>query len=406
MSEEGQRPGLGFGTRALRAATTPPQVDQKPDSVPIYNAVTYSTESAAELADVLGDTKPGYAYSRIDNPTATALSTTLAEIEGAESAYVFASGMAAIHATFVALLKQGDHVVAARQIYGSVQHLLDKILPRFGIETTFVDATDLDAVAAAFRPSTRLLHVETIANPTIVVSDLAALIELGHSRGTTVSVDNTFASPWLCRPAELGADLVIEALTKWIGGHSDVLAGGVSGRADLIAAIRRVQIDTGGTIAPMSAFLVLRGIETLHVRMERHSANALALARHLEGAGLNTVSYPGLPSHPQFAVAQRQLRVGGGMMAFELADRATAERFLDALALPPRTASLGSVRTIAVHPPSSTHRQLDSAELAAIGIPDGLVRVSVGLEEIDDLIADFDQALAAAQARAAAGIGT
>lgn len=406
MSEEGKSVRLGFGTRALRAATTAPGVDQKPDSVPIYNAVTYSTDSAAELADVLGDTKPGYAYSRIDNPTATALATTLAEIEGAEAAYVFASGMAAVHATFVSLLKQGDHVVAARQIYGSVQHLLDKILPRFGIETTFVDATDLDAVAAAFRPNTRLLHIETIANPTIVVADLAALIELGHQRGVSVSVDNTFASPWLCRPAELGADLVIEALTKWIGGHSDVLAGGVSGRADLIAGIRKVQIDTGGTLAPMSAFLVLRGIETLHVRMERHSANALALARHLEASGLTTVSYPGLPSHPQFNVCQRQLRVGGGMMAFELADRGTAERFLDALELPPRTASLGSVRTIAVHPPSSTHRQLSSDELAAIGIPDGLVRVSVGLEEIDDLIADFDQALAAAQTRAAAGIGT
>jgi cystathionine beta-lyase/cystathionine gamma-synthase len=181
-----------------------------------------------------------------------------------------------------------------------------------------------------------------------------------------------------------------------------VLAGGVSGRADLIAQIRKVQIDTGGTIAPQSAFLVLRGIETLHVRMERHSENALAVARHLEAGGLSTVSYPGLPSHPQFSVAQRQLRAGGGMMAFELADRATAERFLDALALPPRTASLGSVRTIAVHPPSSTHRQMSSDELARIGIPDGLVRVSVGLEEIDDLIADFDLALARARTTAGA----
>ena len=402
MSEQGKRPGLGFGTRALRAATTAPRVDQKPDAVPIYQAVTFSAESAAELADVLGDKIPGYSYSRIDNPTSAALASALAEIEGAQAAYVFASGMAAVHATFVSLLKQGDHVVAARQIYGSVQHLLDKILPRFGVETTFVDATDPDAVEAAFTPRTRLLHVETIANPTIVVSDLAALIERAHRRGITVSVDNTFASPWLCRPAELGADLVIEALTKWIGGHSDVLAGGVSGRADLIAAIRLVQIDTGGTLAPQSAFLVLRGIETLHVRMERHSSNALALARHLEGSGLDTVYYPGLPSHPQFSVAQRQLRAGGGMLAFELADRRSAEAFLDALTLPPRTASLGSVRTIAVHPPSSTHRQLDSAELARIGIPDGLVRVSVGLEEIDDLIADFDQALAAARTTVAA----
>ncbi len=391
----------GFGTRALRAATNAPRVDQTPDAVPIYQAVTFSAESAGELADVLGDKVPGYSYSRIDNPTANALAAALAEIEGAQAGYVFASGMAAVHATFVSLLAQGDHVVAAKQIYGSVQHLLATVLPRFGVETTFVDATDPDAVEAAFRPNTRLLHIETIANPTIVLADLATLIERAHRRGVTISVDNTFASPWLVRPAELGADLVIEALTKWIGGHSDVLAGGVCGRADLIAAIRKVQIDTGGTLAPQSAFLVLRGIETLHVRMERHSSNALALARHLEAAGLTTVRYPGLPSHPQFQVAQRELRAGGGMLCFELPDRQAAETFLDALTLPPRTASLGSVRTIAVHPPSSTHRQMDSAQLASVGIPEGLVRVSVGLEEIDDLIADFDQALAAA-----AGLGT
>jgi methionine-gamma-lyase len=396
----------GFGTRALRAATNAPRVDQTPDAVPIYQAVTFSSDSAGELADVLGDKIPGYSYSRIDNPTSSALADALAEIEGAEAAYVFASGMAAVHATFVSLLGQGDHVVAAKQIYGSVQHLLSAVLPRFGVEVTFVDATDPDAVEAAFRPNTKLLHVETLANPTIVVADIAALIERAHRRGITVSVDNTFASPWLCRPAELGADLVIEALTKWIGGHSDVLAGSVSGRKDLIAAIRKVQIDTGGTLAPQSAFLVLRGIETLHVRMERHSANALALARHLEQSGLKTVRYPGLPSHPQYSVAQRQLNSGGGMMCFELADRSSAERFLDTLTLPPRTASLGSVRTIAVHPPSSTHRQMSSEQLAQVGIAEGLVRVSVGLEDIEDLITDFDQALAAARPGAAAGIGT
>ncbi|MEP7158438.1 MAG: aminotransferase class I/II-fold pyridoxal phosphate-dependent enzyme [Chloroflexota bacterium] len=398
MDERRRQSGLGFGTRALRAATKTPRVDQQPDAVPIYQSVTFSAETAAELAEVLGDQRPGYAYSRIDNPTSVALAAAVAEIEGAETGYVFASGMAAIHATFVSLLRQGDHVVAARQIYGSVQHLLDKILSRWGIDTTFVDATDPAAIEAAFRPNTRLLHVETLANPTIVVADLAVLIELAHGRGIIVSVDNTFASPWLCRPAELGADLVIEALTKWIGGHSDVLAGSVVGRKELIDDIRQVQIDTGGTLSPQSAFLVLRGIETLHVRMERHSSNALALARHLEASGVAPVHYPGLPSHPQFAVAQRQLRAGGGMLAFELADRHAAEALLDGLTLPPRTASLGSVRTIAVHPPSTTHRQLDAAALAAIGIPEGLVRVSVGLEEIDDLIADFDSALAAARA--------
>jgi O-succinylhomoserine sulfhydrylase len=389
----------GFGTRALAAATRSPAVPQQPDTVPIYQTVTFSSSSAAELADVLADRVPGYSYSRLDNPTATAVADAVAEVEGAEAGYAFASGMAALHAMFVSILRAGDHVVATRRIYGSVHDLLETVLGRFGVETTLVDATDPDAVEAALRPTTRLLHLETIANPTIVVADLATLIERAHRRGITVSVDNTFASPYLCRPVELGADLVVESLTKWIGGHSDVLGGVVVGRKDLVAEIRQVAINTGGNMAPFSAFLVLRGLETLHVRMERHSQTALALARHIEkDGGARAVWYPGLPSHPQYEVAQRQLRAGGGMLAFDLADREAAARLLDALSLTPRTASLGSVRTIAVHPSSTTHRQLDDAALERAGIPAGLVRVSVGLEDAEDLIADFDQALAAARA--------
>jgi len=394
VSDTRPRAGAGFGTRALAAATRAPAVDQQPDAVPIYQAVTFSARSAAELADVLGDRQSGYAYSRIDNPTSQALAEAIAEVESAEAAYVFATGMAAIHAAFASVLRAGDHVVASRQIYGSVQHLLENVLRRFGVETTFVDITDLAAVEAAFTPRTRLLHVETIANPTLTVADLPLLVALGHARGALVSVDNTFASPYLCRPAELGADLVVEALTKWIGGHSDVLGGSVAGRHELVAEVRRVQIDTGGGLAPFSAFLVLRGLETLHVRMDRHAQTALALARRIEASGLaSSVWYPGLPSHPQFDVAQRQLRSGGGMLAFEIGDRRKAAALLDALTLPPRTASLGSVRTIAVHPPSTTHRQLDAAALAAAGIPEGLIRVSVGLEDEADLLADFDNAL-------------
>ena len=403
MSDTRPSPRAGFGTRALAAASRNPVVEQQPDAVPIYQAVTFSAGSAAELADVLGDRRAGYSYSRIDNPTSKALADALAEVEGTAAAFVFATGMAAIHAAFIATLSAGDHVVAARQIYGSVQHLLENVLHRFGVETTFVDASDPDAVAAAFTPRTRLLHVETIANPTIVVADLGALIERAHARDILVSVDNTFASPYLCRPAELGADLVVEALTKWVGGHSDVLGGVVAGRRELIAKVRATQIDTGATLAPFSAFLILRGLETLHVRMERHSQTALALARLLEQRDVvRRLWYPGLASHPQFDVAQRQLSAGGGMLAFDVGDRQAAEVLLDALTLPPRTASLGSVRTIAVHPPSTTHRQLDAAALAAAGIPPGLIRVSVGLEDADDLLADFDQALTAARATVAA----
>jgi cystathionine beta-lyase/cystathionine gamma-synthase len=312
--------------------------------------------------------------------------------------------MAAINGLFTAFLSAGDHVIAANALYGSVSHALERVISRFGIETTFVDATDPGAVEAAFRPTTRLLHLETIANPTIVVTDIANLAERAHRRGVTVSVDNTFASPYICRPLELGADLVVESVTKWIGGHSDLMGGVVVGDRERIAAIRGVQVDTGATIAPLNAFLALRGLATLHVRMERHVANAQALARHLEQAELvRATYYPGLPSHPQFSVAQRQLRAGGGLLAIDVGDRQTAERVLDGLTIPPRTASLGSVRTMAVHPPSTTHRQLDTAALDRAGIPAGLVRVSVGLEDVDDLISDFDQALVAAgQASSAA----
>jgi cystathionine beta-lyase/cystathionine gamma-synthase len=386
----------------VAAATRAPKVDQQPDSVPIYQAVTFSAEDSAELGDILADRKPGYAYSRIDNPTSVALADALAELHGADAGFVFATGMAAAHAMFVALLRAGDHVVASSALYGSVQHLLQDRLGRLGIETTLVDVTDLAAVEAAFRPNTRVLHVETIANPTIVVADLTALADIAHRHGAAFTVDNTFASPYLCRPLEYGADLVFESCTKWLGGHSDVLGGVVVGDAKRIAAVRGVQIDTGATLAPLSAFLILRGIATLHVRMERHTENALALARALEtDATVQTVYYPGLPSHPQSAVAQRILSAGGGMLAFDLGDRAAAAIFLDALTIPPRTASLGSVMTMAVHPPSTTHRQLDGAALAAAGIREGLVRVSVGLEDIDDLITDFEHGLSAARAQVA-----
>jgi cystathionine beta-lyase/cystathionine gamma-synthase len=359
---------------------------------------TFSSESSAELGDILADRRSGYSYSRLDNPTAVALADALAELEGAEAGYTFASGMGAIHATLVTLLSAGDHVVSTRAVYGSTHELLDRLLRRFGVDTTFVDVTDPAAVAEAITPRTRVLYLETISNPTIVVADLPALAELAHRRGVTVVVDNTFASPYVCRPIELGVDLVVESCTKWLAGHSDVLAGAVVGSREQVDAIRRTQIDSGASLAPLSAFLVLRGIATLHVRMERHAQSALAIARHLEAADIvHAVYYPGLPSHPQFEVAQRLLRLGGGMLALDLGERAAAAAFIDALHLPPRTASLGSIHTICVHPPSTTHRQLDDAQLANAGIKPGLVRVSVGLEETEDLIADFEGGLAAAR---------
>jgi cystathionine beta-lyase/cystathionine gamma-synthase len=395
---------LGFGTRAIAAATRAPRVEQGTSAVPIYQSATFHAHDVDDYAALIGFERPGYTYSRIENPTATALADAFAELHGAETGFAFGTGMAAIHATILSLVRAGDRIVCTRAVYGSTRGLLDDVFGRLGVSVVYVDPTDLVAVEAALAAEpTRLLYAETIANPTTVVADLAALAELGHRHGATVIVDNTFASPYLCRPLELGADLVVESATKWLSGHSDVTAGVVAGPRERIEAIRDVSIDTGGIAAPFSAFLVLRGIQTLHVRMERHCASALTLARRLEGAAdIRTVAYPGLPSHPQAAVAQRQLRAGGGILSVDLGSRAQAAAFIDGLRIPPVTATLGSVVTYAVHPPTATHRQLDDEQLLAAGITPGLVRISVGLEDIEDLVADVERALDAA---VEAGVG-
>ena len=392
----------GFGTRAIASASAPPDVRQTGTSVPIYQAAAFAADDAQELADILGFRTPGYSYARIENPTADALGGAYAEISGAGAGFAFGSGMGAIHAALATLLRAGDRVVCTRAVYGSTRHLLTEVFGRFGVETVFVDPTDPAAVAAALAQPTRVLYLESISNPTIVVADLPALIAAGHAAGAAVVVDNTFASPYLVRPVELGADIVVESATKWLGGHSDVIAGVAAGSAELMAQVRAISVDTGGIVAPFSAFLVLRGIQTLHVRMEAHTRTATALARFLEARPeVVRVLYPGLPSHPQADVAARVLRTGGGMLAVDLGSRATAAAFIDRLTIPPRTASLGSVHTLAVHPPSHTHRQLDDAGLADAGIAQGLVRISVGLEDADDLIADMTQALDATRVTAA-----
>jgi cystathionine beta-lyase/cystathionine gamma-synthase len=390
----------GFNTRAIRASTRPPRVDQRPTSVPIYQSVTFSAEDAEELGAVTTGALPGYSYARIDNPTDTALAEAIAELEGGKAGYVLSSGMAAIHAALVSLVRAGDRIVSTKAVYGSTRSLLLNVLGPFGVRTEFVDATDLGAVERALSAEpTAVLYAETISNPTIVVVDHAALAELAHRHGARYVVDNTFASPYVCRPLELGADLVVESATKYLGGHSDVLAGTVAGPADLIREVRRVQIDTGATLAPFAAFLVLRGIATLGLRLERHAASATALATWLERQdGVTRVHYPSLASHPQHELAARQFNGSSGMFAFELAGGAPAARaFVDALSVPERTASLGSIHTMVVHPPSTTHRQLDEAGLAAAGIVSGLLRCSVGLEDVEDLEADFAVALEAAR---------
>ena len=393
--------GQGFSTRAIRAAHRQPRVDQRPTSVPIYQTVTFSSDDAAELGEVLTGQRHGYAYGRIDNPTTAAFARAVADLEGAEDGIALATGMAAIHAALVSLVSAGDRIVATTASYGTTRAQLDGVLRRLGVTTAFVDVTDLAAVEAALSAApARVLYAETIANPTIVVADHAELAALAHRHGAVYVVDNTFASPYLCRPVELGADLVVESATKYVSGHSDVLAGVVSGRRELVDAIRSVVVDTGATLAPHSAFLAMRGLSTLAIRMDRHAATAAALAAWLERqAGVTRVFHPSLASHPQRDVAARQLPAGGGMLAFELeGGREAGRAFIDALSVPELTASLGSVFTMVVHPPSTTHRQLDDAALAESGITAGLLRVSVGLEDLEDLVADFERGLAAARA--------
>jgi methionine-gamma-lyase len=378
-----------------------PTVSQTPTSVPIYQTATFASADADELGRVAADGRSGYAYSRISNPTTSALASAYAELAGGAAGVALASGMAAIHAALASVVRAGDRIVAPVALYGSTRAQLTRVFGGFGVRIDFVDTTDLDAVAAALAEApTRVLYAETIANPTTYLADHTALAELAHRHGADYIVDNTFASPYVCRPLELGADLVAESATKFLGGHSDVIAGVVAGSAERIAAVDRVQVDTGATLGPLEAFLVLRGILTLGLRAERHAATAAALAAWLERQdGVRSVLYPGLPSHPQHDVARRQFRhgVAGGMLAFEVeGGRAVGRAVIDALTLPELTASLGSVHTMVVHPPSTSHRQSSEAELLEAGITPGLLRVSVGLEDLEDLEADFEAALASA----------
>jgi cystathionine beta-lyase/cystathionine gamma-synthase len=383
----------GFSTRAIKAASRVPAAPQPPVNVPIYQTSTFEVADAAELAELLEFARPGHSYSRYSNPTHAALEEALAELEGAEACLVTASGMAAIHAVVLSQVRSGESLLIPRAVYGGVIGLATAVLDRSGIETRSVDTTDPSAVAAAIDEQTRLIWLETISNPTTAMADVAAIAGIARQRRVTVAVDNTFASPYLANPLSLGADLVVHSTTKYIGGHSDITGGALLGSAELVAAARKVLINAGGNAAPLEAFLALRGLKTLALRMERHSSNALAVARALEAVpGVARVLYPGLRSHPQHDLAMRTLRGGmaGGMLSVDLAGgRAAGEAFLSRLRIAVHATSLGSAETLCSHPASSSHRQLDDAALAAAGMTPGMVRVSIGLEDPDDLIADL-----------------
>jgi methionine-gamma-lyase len=387
-------PKRRFQTRAVHTQRLP-RIDQEPSSVPIFQSSTFRFETNERFAKAIRFDEPGYVYSRgYGNPTVDAFQAAMADLEETESAIGFASGMAAISTLLLTVAGAGSRIVAGSALYGGTVSVLRSMLPRFGVEVTFVDPTDLEAVRAAL-PGAALFYAETIVNPTTTVPDLAALAALCRDAGVPSAVDNTFASPYLCNPATLGFDVVLHSATKYIGGHADLIGGVLCTNEDLFRRLRNTLIDLGGAMPPLEAWLALRGLATLSLRMQHHSRSAGLLAAALaDHRSVERVWYPGLSSHPQHDLADRQLRLPGGTLAFEVTGGLEAgARVAEALELAWIGGSLGSVMTLVAHAASTTHRQLDPEARRAAGIGDGLIRVAVGLEDPEDLIEDFTRAL-------------
>lgn len=376
---------MGFATDAIHAG-------QEPDPatgaiiVPIYQTSTFVQEE-------LGKHK-GYEYARTGNPTRAALEKNLACLEGGRFAFAFASGMAAINAV-MSLLKAGDHVVAGHNLYGGTFRLFERVLKDFGLQFSYANTCRLEEVEKALRPATRLLFIETPTNPVMEITDLAAAAKLAHARGVLLAVDNTFMSPYFQRPLGLGADLVVHSTTKYLNGHSDGVGGAVILNDPALAErLKFLQNAAGAVLGPFDSWLILRGVKTLAVRMRQHNENGMAIARFLaQHPKVRTVHYPGLPSHPQHELARKQMSGFGAMLSFETGSFENAKRVLKSVRLCSLAESLGGVETLISHPATMTHASVPAEDRARIGITDGLVRISVGIEDVADLIADLDQAL-------------
>src|SRR5713226_8283785 len=377
---------MGFSTNAIH-------VGQEPDPstgavvAPIYQTSTYVYEE-------LGKSKGGYDYARTNHPNRKALERTVAKLEGGHSAYVFSSGMAGIDAVF-RLLRPGDHVVLSEAVYGGVYRLSTQLLVHFGLEFSFVDTAVPDFVRSALRPNTKMLYIETPANPTLSVTDIGAISKLANERNLSVVVDNTFLSPYLQRPIELGAHIVVHSMTKYLNGHSDSTGGAVVlTRPEDAEKIYFLQRSAGAGLAPMDCFLTSRGIKTLAVRMLQHNANGLAVARHLDAhPKVRKVHFPGLVSHPQHEIAKKQQRGPGAMLSFDLGTEDAARRFLNQVKLCSLAESLGGVETLISLPAQMTHASMPKEVRERAGITESLIRLSVGIEDVEDIIADLDQAL-------------
>jgi methionine-gamma-lyase len=387
---------LGFATRAIHLGYNPAS-EKGALTAPIFMTSTYAFESAEDGAAMFRGEKAGYIYGRTRNPTQALLEERLASLEGAEAALAVASGIGAISATCWTLLSEGDEIVFDETLYGSTFAFFTKGLTRFGVKAVPVNFSDLDGYKQVLSPRTKIVFFETPANPNLRVIDIAAVAAAAHRVGATVIVDNTFCSPILQRPIEFGADLVVHSATKFLGGHGDLLGGIVVGPAEIIGRIRGVGLRwlTGATLSPLNAYLILRGLKTLELRMERHSQSALQVAEFLSAhRAVEVVSYPWLAEFPNAEIARRQMSNGGGLIAFELRGGLSAGlALMNRLKLITRAVSLGDAETLIQHPASMTHSTYSPEERAAHGITEGLVRLSVGLETVDDVLEDLSQGL-------------
>lgn len=381
-------------TLAVRAGTQRSQFQEHSEA--LYLTSSFVFNSAAEAAARFSGAEAGPIYARFTNPTVSMFEQRLAAMEGAERCVSFASGMAAILATVMGLMKAGEHIVASRSIFGSTVQLFQNILGRFGVETTFVSPTDPAEWRAAVKANTRLFFVESPSNPLTEVSDIRALADIAHEQGIWLAVDNCFCTPVLQRPLELGADIVIHSATKYLDGQGRVLGGAVLGGKDLLEGVFTFLRTAGPTLSAFNAWVLLKGLETLSLRMRAHSDHALELAIWLQNhPGVRRVLYPGLESHPQHQLAMSQQKTGGGIVAFEVSGgREGAWRVIDATRIMSITANLGDTRTTITHPATTTHSRLTQEQRASAGIGDGLIRIAVGLEDVADLSADLARGLA------------
>lgn len=382
-----------FETIAVRAGQERSQFGEHSEA--LYLTSSFVFGSAAEAAARFSGAEPGNVYARFTNPTVTTFQTRLAALEGAERCVATASGMSAIMATVMALLSAGDHIVSSRSIFGATQQLFGNILNRFGIETTYVPIADVDAYRAALRSNTRLVFVETPSNPLMELADVAAIATVAHEGGALLAVDNCFCTPALQRPIDLGADLVIHSATKYLDGQGRVLGGAVCGSSGSMEDIYKFLRTAGPTLSPFNAWVILKGLETLRIRMQAQSDAALDLARRLEEhPRVARVFYPGLESHPQYQLAKQQQSAGGAIVSFEVKGaREEAWRVIDNCRLLSVTANLGDTKTTITHPATTTHGRISVEARAASGITEGLLRVAVGLESVDDIYADLSTGL-------------